>query len=614
MQKFLLNVLALLTLAFIAPVQSVGEIYRVDIDNAANVTFDIKDVVVTDVHDGLNKIDMGDYQWLRVIANKDVVFTEVTKIDTWDNSEANLLEKQGLYTLPDGREYIDIHIGIPEDEYIRIRTKAASEARSASFTVDIDNPAKASLLMKGAPVTLKAGENTIEFDPATESKIEIEPEEYTSIYSLTLNGTEVTRSRYNYDLTVADDDKIVITTVYPDVDCAVKFTLVGDDVADFIREVDVNGRPELNWNKEGFSVKCGSTLTMRGRTDEYEVLQFLVNEKAETFSAETQLFITEETEIYISVQKYSTFKVTVKVNDPAQLSVYRGYVNNRDQVELTDGDNLIDIRRDYPFITVQPADGYYIDVIKVTDQPDYEPDELKLTPVKVGGLTANNVIDITTAKIVRDLTAVIFVNNLAAAPEGDFAATRADGSSIELTDGYTLLPFYDRDNDFTFTNPATVPTKIYLNDVALEAEGYNFVAALADGDAVKIFFDSTPATYTVNVTLDNVTADDVDMTRDLIQTIAPETFTALAQTAVAVAPKEGTQIEVSLDNQALTAAADGTFAFTVDADKQLTISAPESAITEIAADGATKAYDLQGRRVAPSTRGLIIVNGKKVIK
>ncbi len=605
MRKFLLKVFTLISLAFLAPNLLSAEEYTVDIDNVDNVVLDIDDVPVTGLINGVNKVETGTSQYLRVSTKPGVVFTEVTLIDTYYNEENDWLNQ--VCTYDDGRQYVDLHSTFPDDESFRIRTQTSADARTASYTVTIDDPAKAALLVLGQPVSLSAGENVVKFNPAAESKVEIQPLEYTSIYSLTLNGQEVTRERYNYDLTVSDGDQIVITTTYPDIDCKITFDMSGADLTEFIREVDVNGKAELNWSAPGFTVKSGSELTLRGRTDEYEVLGFLVNGKPETFSAETKLFIVEDTELTIDVRKYASFMITLNVDVPANLKAYRGYANNGDLIDLSEGDNLVEVRRDTPFVTLVPADGFHLESITVTDQPDYTVEELTGAQIKVGMLTDNNVVTVRTAKIVRDKKAAIFTYDFASAGE-EFNARRADLSNIELAEGATLIDFYDRDNTFVFANPASVSTAAYLNDEPLAAEGYYFYADLADGDAVKFFFGCVPSKHTVTVEAEQPEA--FTLVRDHVRSIAPETFTALTSTPVTVTPAEGAQIEVTLDGKPLEADADGAYTFAVDSDKTLAVKALETGISEINAADATEAYDLLGRRIASTPRGLHIRAGR----
>ncbi|MBD5363943.1 MAG: hypothetical protein HDR79_03215 [Bacteroides sp.] len=609
MRKFLLLFIAALALTSFSPAASAGA-YRVDIDDVDNVTvlvdLNAGPVAVTP---GLNEIEMNGERYLRIIANEGVLFTELTIVDSYDDSERSIADQ--LQVLPDGRSYIDFSSTFPEDETLRVRTQGAADARTASFTLNIDNPAKAELQLKDVNIPLQAGSNVIKFEPTSESIYEIVPLDYYSIYSLTHNGQAVDRGDgYRYQVKVADGDVVDVVTVYPDVDCSVTFSLTGDDADDFIREVDVNGRAATNWAAPGFSVKCGSVLTLRGRTDEYEVISFTVNGAVETFSSEVSLFIAEDTEIKVDVRKYASYKVTLNVDDPARVTAYRGYINDGETYELQAGTNTIEILRKNPFFTLQPAPGCYIKTMTVTCQDDYSPAELTKPSVQVP-VTDNDVVTIVTAEIVRDQKAMVYVHQSELAAE-DFSVKRGDTSALTLTDGYNELPFYDRDNSFVITNALEVSTRVYQNDepVELDFAGYNFYVDLADGDVLKIFYDCVPATHKVTVESD-ADLTDVDVLMDHIRPLGVGTAKALEFSHVSIAPKAGAAISVDVNGEPLTADADGVYALTVNGDKTIKITRQESSLTEISASKSPQAVDLLGR---PASKGLLILPGKKILK
>ncbi|MDE6535785.1 MAG: hypothetical protein K2K82_07250 [Muribaculaceae bacterium] len=609
MKKILLFFIAALTLSALCPAASAA-VYRVDIDDVSNVTavINLDDDPLT-LQNGLNEIDMGDQQWLRIIANDGVLFTDLTVIDSYDNSERSVAG--GIQNLPDGRMYFDFRASFPEDESLRVRTQAAADARTASFTLNIDNPAKADLQLKDVSIPLTQGSNVIKFEPASESVYEIVPLDYYSIYSLTHNGQPVDRGEgYRYQVKVADGDVVDVVTTYPDVDCAISFSLSGDDVDDFIREVDVNGRPATDWNKPGFSVKCGSVLTLRGRTDEYEVMSFTVNGAVETFSAEVSLFIAKDTELKIDVRKYASYKITLNVDDPARVTAYRGYINDGETFELQAGANTLEILRKNPFFTLKPAEGCYIKTLTVTGQEDFTPDELTKSSVQVP-VVDDDVVTVVTAEIVRDQKAMVYVHNSKSAGE-DFSVKRADNSAVSLTDGYNELPFYDRDNTFVITKALEASTAVYQNEepVELDFAGYNFYVDLWHGDVLKIFYDYAPKTYQLTIESDDELSD-VDVLMDHIRPLAVGQAKALEFSHVTVAPKAGAQVGVEVNGEPIVAESDGSFALTVDADKTVKITREESSMTEISADKAQRAYDLLGR---PASKGLLILQGKKIVK
>ncbi len=617
MKKYL-YAFVLPAIMLLSALQASADQYRIDIDNVDNVEFFIQlgEPAVTPVQaDGLYTIDMGNEQYLRVITKPGVLFSQV--IGDENGYITDYMERGAVTTMDDGRQYVDVNSYYPDVEIFRIRTASAGDARSASCTVNIDNPDRIRLTRNNEPVALTAGANTVKFDPEKEKTLVIEPVGK-PLYRVS-KGEEVFTADYRYTIPVADGDVIDIKAEFPDTDCPVSFNVVGYGSADFITGVDVDGRPELDWKRDGFSVKCGTELTLYGNLNEYEVVSFTVNGEAQMFTDKTPLFITEPTEIAIDVRKYASFIMTVIVDDPTHLQVYRGHVANNDPFELTAGENRVEITRNTPIISIVPADGYYINTLSLTGE-EYEPYELQVSPVRLGSLVDDDVLTITTAAIVRDLKAMIYLENSSAA-EGYFTAKRGDLSVIEnLADGYNELMFYDRDNRFRFETGGPVQAHVYLNERLQEPEpgGFNYSPTLADGDILKLYFGEAPEAHTLTIDADANAAKVLTVIRDHIAEVDDyATVEALHNTHISLAAKDDSKLTVTLDGNPMTAGADGRFEFSATADHTVTVKGEESGIAEISADGGksdAEIYDLRGVRVNRAVKGFYVVGGKKVIK
>lgn len=461
--------------------------YRFTVDNVDNVDFDVNDQLVTPVADGdMYKIDMGSEKYLRVIAKPGILFTSVSVEDTYSSTTNDLTHQ--ISNLGDGRYYIDLYMSFPEDEIFHIKTSGASDARFASCTVNIDDPSRVKFTRGGEVIDLTAGANAVKFDPANESVIEIEPVGK-PLYKVSRGNEEFT-TEYRYIITVADGDVIDIIANYPDQDCTVSFYIEGYGAEDFITGVDVDGKPVFDWKNDGFSVKCGSEVSIYGNLNEYEVLSFMVNGETQMFTSKTTLLIVENTAIAASVQKYAVFPVTVNVDNPANVHIYRGHSQNGDEFTgLTAGDNKVEVTRNTPIVSIIPIDGYYVKTLKVNDDV-YDVEDLKVLPVRIGQLIDNDVITLTTAAYVRDQKATIILKNLADAQDY-FVAKRADLSVIEgLHEGENELLFDPRDNCFRFETGGPVEARVRLNGKLIEPEpgGYNYCPALVNGDVLKITF------------------------------------------------------------------------------------------------------------------------------
>ncbi len=482
MKKFLPLLLALLAVFPLGAAE-----YRLTVDNIDNVDLDVNGTLVTPVADGdMYKIDMGSEMYLRVIAKPGVLFTSVTIEDTYFDETRDMA--YAISIRDDGRYYVDLNSSFPEDEIFHITTSGATDARTASCTVNIDDPSRAKLTRGGEIVDLTAGANTLKFDPANESVIEIEPVGK-PLYKVTHGDVEV-MTEYRYVITVTDGDVINIQANYPDMDCTVAFFIDGYGAEDFITGVDVDGRPVFNWKDDGFTVKCGSEFSIYGNLNEYEVLNFMVNGETQIFTSKTNLLIVENTAIAATVQKYAVFPLTINVDNPANVRIYRGHSQNGEEfTNLTAGDNQVEITRNTPIVSIIPADGYYVKTLKVNDDV-YDVEDIQVSPIRIGQLIDNDVITLTTAAYVRDQKATIILKNLADA-EGYFVAKRADLSIIEgLHEGENELLFDPRDNRFRFETGGPVEAHVRLNGELIEPEpgGYNYCPTLVNGDNLMITF------------------------------------------------------------------------------------------------------------------------------
>ncbi len=613
MKKYLFTLLALVAfLPFAATAQ-----LRVDVDNIDNVEFDLNGTAPSfSLEDGKYLIEMNGERNLRIIAKKDVLFTEVTMVDDWYQEENDWSNRVDI--LADGRYCVDLYSSFPEDEWFRIRTSASTDARSAACTVNIDEPSRVLLKRKGEVVDLVPGANTVKFDRNTEAEIEIEPVGK-PLYRVTKGDTEI-KTDYRYIIPVTDGDVINIEANYPDTPCAVKFVLIGNGASDFITEVDVDGRPEFNWRDKDFTVKCGTELKLKGNTNEYEVLSFTINGKSAMFSNPTTILITEDADLIFQVRKYASFLMTINVDDPSHVTAYRGHVGNNDPFVLEAGDNVVEVTRNTPIVSFVPAEGYYIETLVVNDD-EYADDELNVIPVRVGMLTDDDVIALTTKAIVRDLKAMIYIENLEASADY-FTLKRSDLSVVEgLHEGYNELAFYTRDNLFRFETGGPVDAHFYVNGQVQEPApgGFTYTPELTDGDVVKVYFGDEPATHTVTFNVPESLVDGVNVVTDHTTPVsALSDLSVLHNSHIMISLPKDADATVRLDNKALEPDAKGTYSFAAVNDHVVHIDASSTGIEDVTAPAAdARVYNLQGIPVATSDQplpaGVYIIGGKKVM-
>lgn len=583
---------------------------RIHVDNASRITLSVGDEVKTGIVDGLNTFDVSAGTTITIEAVDGYIIESVKETNGSWSDDMPVLNHKTCY-LNFYSDYGDVYY---------VYTAASGDVRTAKATVNVDDASKVSLTLSGTEtvVPLVDGENTVSFDPATDKDFIIKPTGEKPLYSISVDGKDITAtSDYSYTVAAVDGTRIDILTKYPDIDYAVKFNLYGDDAEDFISGVDVDGKPVFNYMSPDFTVKAGSEVCVYGRTNEYEVTSFTVNGRQAAFYNPFMFIATCDATLDITVQKFASFKMKVVVDDPSRIHVYRGYSYNNEEYELTAGENTVEVLRTIPIISFVPADGCFIESLDLTGEA-YTREELQVAPVMLGSLTQDDVITVTTGVIVRDRRAAAFIKNLGEAEEY-FSMLRADRSPLEgLAEGYNLFDFYDGDNAFIVRTGAPVNSYVYVND-QLCAESYpqsrEYNVSLEDGDAVKVFFGDLPELFIVDVTADKgleTPALTVDFLR--VPKMEGSLFKALDGTRVEFEIPENTIAR--LDGEALQADTDGKCMFTVSKDCTLSFGA-KSGIDSAVADGTdddARWFNLQGIEIdTPSAPGLYIRGGKKVL-
>ncbi len=467
---------------------------RLDIDDASRALVYLNDDLVTNLATGLNTFDVERGTYVRVQAAEGCTLVSVTETnDGWESAMPIHAE--------DGKQFCDIPVYSDYGDVYVVKTASSSDTRTATCTIDVDNAAlvKVVRVSDDSAITLANGSNEYTFDPDKEAQLLIKPVDK-PLYAVTVDGTPATSNGYSYTVTLTPGCTVSIKAEFPDVDCPVHIVVTGDDAEDFISGADVNGRPVFDYASSTFSVKAGSELLLYARTNEYEMLDCKVNGVALGFSNPFPVFVTEETTITISVQKYVSFKMTVNIDDPARAHVYKGYSYNNEEYTLQAGANTVEVLRNTPIISIVPAEGCYLKSVTV-DGYSYSEEDLRVAPLMVGSLTSSSVINITTGVINRNLTATVSVDY-----DGDFTLLRSDRSEVEVNKtGDTTIYFYEGDNPFTLRTSDITGIKVAINGVAVaptypDSPDYQF--SLAQGDTLTITSASSG--------IESVTADSAE--------------------------------------------------------------------------------------------------------
>lgn len=354
------------------------------------------------VQNGENTISVNAYSSLEVTTDEDYILESV--IDdgviktSWGGSAT-------MYYYTDGDEAL-----------VNVVNRKLSDVRTGSFTMDVDDPSKvsASLMQTWKSVgQLVPGVNTVHFIPGVETALSLSAKSGgVPFYQVTKDGTEITGSYGNYEMSVAEGMNVVVKTDFPDISVPVKISYT-EGGEGFINKVVVADNEVTNFNDPDFQVHLGDRVQLYGNTADYKFNSMVINGKTENYFYSPYSFVvTKETEILIDATKYTMLPYVVNVDNASAVKVVSGDYYQNNVVELVNGANNLEISSANPRLTITPADGYVIESVKVDGaviNTSYEGS--KQYNVTIDG--ENTVVDITTSAIVRDQVLVIYAEDLA---------------------------------------------------------------------------------------------------------------------------------------------------------------------------------------------------------
>lgn len=589
------------------------------LDNPAAVEILINDAKVPDLVTGRNEFTVAPYTYITVSATEG--YTLVSVVESDDTGYE--------YTCPQYGNTCEFTIFGDYGSTYTVTTAKAGDLRTATAHVWVDDPAQVTLLRgtAGEQIALEPGNNAVPFDPEGEksfSVIATDPDR--QLYKVTHNGTDITAPG-TIRVDMADADELHIEARYPDTRQAVTVQVSGDYTDDFfIQGIYIDGEYLNPAEGAAFTVPTGAKVSFTADTQTWQVLDFTVNGSSQYFTSGHEFLILGPTDFRFEVQKYTTMRVSVEVDRPDGVTVYRGYHYNGQTVDIPAAGQpcAVDVRRGTPILTFVPAEGRYIAYAEVDDYI-YSDEELKERAfLQIGSLTEGSAIKVRVGRYDRSSQAAVIVTGLGAVAP-DLKVTRSVGETVELAEGFNSVLFDAWDNPFTVDCRGSHTPYVYLDDEPL-AETYPgsmvYEVRFAPADVLKLFFDNEPALRSVTITVDPEVASNVTLTRDGIRTLEAGTAACLDGTVLKVTPRAASpETGVVLDGRQIQPASDGTFAVTVSADHTVLVTTAQKAgITGIETDndGAdAELYNLQGIRVDGSAlpAGIYLRrDGTKVIR
>ena len=438
---------------------------------------------------------------------------------------------------------------------------------------------------------------------------------------MTLDGEEVTKGYSSYNVTLSQDCVVEVTAIIPPVPVTVTFNYATEESFGSISSVKVDGETVEDFDGHTVNMKAGQQITING-SSMYKYNSFKVDGNTQyiTGSYPYTGLVLNDVVVAVDASKYASFNITVKVTDPSQLKLYRGYSYNNDRIELTSTENTIEVFENNTTISWEKEAGCEILSVKVNGEPfsGYGQN----TRVEEG-----TVLEFETKAIELDKTAVLWVDDAAKAES--FSLTASDntvifGGSIAAATGYNEFVFNSGWNDFTLSFTGTdLVNKVYVNGEAVEEEEGVRMLNLADNAVVKVFLAEEPVSCDVKFEVaddvkDLTVTHDVILVDNDIETIS-KGYSCFNGTEFKVAEGE-VKLQVSVNGENITAE-EGNFVFVVTQPETVVkvsenIGDSVEAITDAAA-APTAVFNLHGVKVSDTTdnlpAGLYIVAGKKVV-
>lgn len=520
---------------------------------------------------------------------------------------------------------------------------AYADLRTASCKVYVDDASKVSSLTRygGGKITLVDGVNTVTFIPSTESKTEspFGLSGKSTLYAVKINGVQLTESWSNYYyLNVENGDSVTILANFPDVDVPVQFVAGDANSAGLISKVEVDNETVTNWADADFTVKLGSTVKFYYNTTDYKKDSVFVDgEKLSPYSSYDAFTVTTTTTHIVKyfAQKYATYDITINIDDPSHITLYKGYSYNKQEITgLVAGYNTVTLAENTTGISFTAASSCWVKSFVDAKGNEYKnTSSYSLIPT-----AAKDTFFITTGAADRSATAVFFIDSVSKATNGG-GITFPDRTSplVFKEDSYSKAPVaVDGYNTFKF-DPAYDSTilvafygaekaYLYVNNSLVQpdyAGGTNYTLRLVDEDVVKVFLAAAPDTFDVSFTEESDDYQFVDLTEDIVDTLEalptnPFVGKALPGTLITFSVTEGGV--VYKNEEQIAPDEEGVYSVVVRENTAIVVKAPSATGVEntraalnqnvYTVEGILLIQDATDAQIKALPAGLYIINGK----
>lgn len=519
----------------------------------------------------------------------------------------------------------------------KVTSFSCAALRTASCKIYVDNASKVTVKRNNySDIALTDGLNIVKFiADGDNAETPFSISSNSSLYKVKLNGEEKSGSSGYYSVAPVDGDSITILANYPDIDVPVHFIAGNEASKGFITEVTVDGEAVTNWADDNFTVKLGSTVGYKGNQSDYKFDSLFVGTTKSTYlsSSGATFFVGSTTEDYTVkyyAHKYATYDITINIDHPERVTLYKGYSYSNNPISLVAGKNTVSLTEQVTGISFKVNAGCWIESFVDAEGNEYK----NTSSYSLINTSAGKVFTITTGEVDRQLHAEFYIDDPSASPHGGNVTFAADGSNrstplifqggggVLAQSGYNLLTFdasFDNPVQVSFWGPDASTIFFYINDVKQDAStSFNFT--LADGDVIKAFLKAEPKTYTVTFAAKEGTGYGfADVVRDVIVPVKDVTAPLSVLTDTKISFKLTGTTQVTANDKVLVAGDEGVYSLSINENTTILAGGETTAVENAGAAQNNNVYTLQGvlllkdateAEVKALPAGMYIINGK----
>lgn len=304
------------------------------------------------------------------------------EVDPWTNIEISAAKGCTLKSVVNSAgESIDINsnkaaVLISDEKTEETLTITSEKEGEVAFTIEVDKPSEVSVLdCNYKSISLNEGVNEMSM-PQSELPLIIGSVNYgQDLYSVTLDGVEQTFN-YGYSVMPKDGSKIVIIAEFPEKDCTLTFEQA-EDIGRFFTDIQVNGQSAGDFGNE-LTVKCGDNVSIyynpacwEDERDEHPLTVTIDGNKPAWFGPGYSFVVKHDTKIIVEqAVKKPEITVSVSIDHPDNVIVYRVSESYYDVLELEAGTNTVTVPADEPSMTIMAvSDNNSIEGVTVNGRP-----------------------------------------------------------------------------------------------------------------------------------------------------------------------------------------------------------------------------------------------------